>query len=341
MAGQRCLLWHSRTMTEWIEVLKAITAGPDLAVRGVIRETRTEGDDITTFFGNFQPLWVDARDGCQVWRHGAKLRIESPEGLLVFITDGARAWDFSQDPAAPLAGTPAQVRHFGDYQLLLGYRDARDWQGEDFTRPTGPVQEVEFAGRQCWTVDLAPPEHKPHPLRIWVDVESGQMLGVRSEAGGEGQEFTDVVVGEEFDDALFAWDGPVTTIEELDERDRARRREREREQAAWFAEHVSAAPLRARAWIDFTPRFVNRQASGAFDAHGDTTAIARRPRGADGWDPDWGGNPRHTWSTPEWDWAATAGQLELDDESIRDLQQRLHPGEPVDRPRRTAHGERD
>ncbi|WP_051055642.1 hypothetical protein [Rhodococcus sp. UFZ-B548] len=39
------------------------------------------------------------------------------------------------------------------------------------------------------------------------------------------------------------------------------------------------------------------------------------------------------WSTPDWDWAAGAIDLDLDDEAVRRLQQTLQPGEPVDRQR--------
>lgn len=78
-------------------------------------------------------------------------------------------------------------------------------------KSVGEVEVTEFAGRDCWTVQLAPPDGKPYPLRIWVDVESGQILGYRGEEAGEGSQFVDLIVGEIMNEGLFVWDGPAVT----------------------------------------------------------------------------------------------------------------------------------
>lgn len=308
-------------------MLKAITTGPRLSIRGTIHQVQRPDDD---------PLWVPVRDGSRVWRHGQRLRVESSQGIPIFITNGTQAWDFSKSPSRPVAGTPDGLRYFGHYQFELGSRTAADWQADEFTKPIGPVVVDRFAGRRCWTMQLAPPRRKPHPLRIWVDIDSGQILGTRVEEFGEGTEFTDLVIGEELDDTLFQWDGPTMTPQQLAETLRNRHRERELEQAAWFAGNVTATPLHARVPIDFTPTRVHTHTSepGAFDAMNDRTALSRHPRSADGWEPRWGDAPHYVWSTPSWDWAARVNDQGLDDETIQTLQYLLHPGEPVDRQRR-------
>lgn len=220
-------------MATWTEVLNAILAGPRLPIYGTIREVRREKD---------HPTWAAVRGGCRVWRHGQRLRVESSGGIPIYITDGIQAWDFSKSPGRPVTGPPSSVRYFGQYQFELGTRTAEDWKIDEFTKPIGPVAEDDFAGRRCWTVQLDPSRRKPHPIRIWVDIDSGQMLGTRGEEFGEGTQFTDLVIGEEIDDTQFEWVGPTMTPGQQDEMLRDHHREREQEQAAWFATNITATP---------------------------------------------------------------------------------------------------
>lgn len=321
-------------MTEWIEVLQALTAGPDLSLRGTIRAVQPEGHT-ENFATVGRTLLIAAGDGCQVWRRGARLRVEREDGVLVFITDGSNAWDFTRDPDRPRIGSSKQVQYLGEHQFLLRRHSAGEWSGDDFAQPVGPVEEVEFAGRRCWTVELAPPSGKPYPMRIWVDIETGQMLGERIEQAGLGAQFVDLVVGEEIDDEMFVWTGPVLTAEDEQQMYRDRRIALEREQTNWFRTTVTDAPIRTRVPLDFTPERVpsHDPETGSFDAMSDRTMLSRRPRSAEGWEPRWGA-PFYAWSTPEWDWAAGALHVDLDDDAIHHLQQTLHPGEPVDRQRR-------
>lgn len=280
-------------------------------------------------------MLVAAHDGCRVWRSGDRLRVEHEDGRPIFVTDGIQAWDFTADPERPRVGPPERVHYLGPTQFLLRRRNAAEWAGEDFAQPVGPVAEVEFVGRPCWTVELAPPPRKPEPLRIWVDTESGQMLGYRSEEAGIGAQFVDLVVGEPIDDAQFVWSGPVYTPEQHQQLLQERLAAVKRAQTDWFAETVTTATISIRVPIDFTPDAVpfTDLDSGAFDAMNRHTMISRRVRGERGWAPRWGAL-HYTWSTPDWDWAAAAHDVDLDDEAIRRLQQILHPDRPVDRQRR-------
>jgi hypothetical protein len=324
-------------MTAWIEVLTALTTGPDLPLRGTIHEVRVEGAP-ESFSGGFAysgqpPMMVVPGHGCRVWRQGDKVRVENVDEKPVFISDGIRAWDFTGRSDRPRVGSPDRVIYLGPSQFLLRRRNAAEWAGDDFAEPVGEVEVAEFVGRNCWTVQLAPPEGKPYPLRIWVDTESGQMLGYRVEEVGEGSQFIDIVVGEPLDERLFVWDGPAYTSEEYQQLLRDEHRAKQRQQVQWFAENVADVPLRVRVPIDFTPEDIRATDSGGFDGSNSAAMLSRRPRSTVGWDPKWG-VPHYVWSTQLWDWAAGAIHADLDGAAVEELQQSLHPGEPVDRGRR-------
>ncbi|MDE8647624.1 hypothetical protein PXH69_21855 [Rhodococcus qingshengii] len=324
-------------MTAWIEVLTALTAGPDLPLRGTIHGVRAEGVS-ESFTGGFAysgqpPMMVVPGHGCRVWRHGNKIRVENIDGEPIFISDGVRAWDFTGRSDRPLVGSPDRVIYLGPNQFLLHRRSAAEWAGNDFAQPAGEVEVTKLAGRECWTVQLAPPEGKPYPLRIWVDVESGQMLGYRIDEVGEGSRFVDVTVGETMDEALFVWDGPAVTPEEHQQLLRDEQLAAQREQVQWFTNNVTDAQLTVRVPVDFTPDSIRSTDSGGFDASNRVAMLSRRPRSVEGWEPKWG-VPHYVWSTPLWDWAAGTIHADLDRAAVDELRQRIHPGEAVDRDRR-------
>lgn len=115
-------------MTAWIEVLTALTAGPDLPLRGTIHGVHAEGVS-ESFTGGFAysgqpPMMVVPGHGCRVWRHGNKIRVENIDGEPVFISDGVRAWDFTDRSDRPLVGSPDRVIYLGPNQFLLHRRSA-------------------------------------------------------------------------------------------------------------------------------------------------------------------------------------------------------------------------
>lgn len=323
-------------MTEWVEVLRALTTPNDAPLHGTIREDPgSQRDPVTFTTSAYRPMFVRAVDDCIVWLHGPATRVEY-DGAPVFITDGTTAWDFTPDPQRPLIGPSDRVHYFGKNQFLIKRRSAAEWAGDDFTRPTGPITEETFVDRRCWTVELAPPERKPHPMRIWVDIETGRILGYRVDAVGVGAHYVDLTVGEPIDSSIFAWSGPTQTQRERQDELRRRSDDLKRRQAQWFADTVTAVPPIARVPVDFTPTTmpVKDEATGAFEGYNEHTMLARNPRSPDGsWAPRWG--PLHyVWSTPDWDWAAAMNEVAIDDDTVHALQNILHPGVPVDRQRR-------
>lgn len=74
------------------------------------------------------------------------------------------------------------------------------WRRGDFSRSTGPVREVEVAGRRCWEADLvAPPGGL---LSVAVDDETGAVLRLRN--GVHLLEVVTLVIDEDLPDAVFA-----------------------------------------------------------------------------------------------------------------------------------------
>lgn len=322
-------------MADWEDVLDAVTSPPSRTVRGRIAEVRT-GDDDDEDFGR-------PEEDVLVWREGGRLRVDTPDGRSVFRSDGQTAWDFRRDQDRPDVREVSErlgLPYFGPHQFLLS-RSRMDWLGGyEFTTPAGPVEQESFAGRRCQTVELVPPARKPDPLRIWVDAESGQILGYRNEAAGIGAEFIEVTIGEALDSRLFTWHGPSLTQDERQAMLRAESRALAAGQQEWFAENVTPRTLRTRVSVDFTPEHLHfyDPETGSFDAGsvGGRVMLARRPRAAEQWTPGWGAVSAHVWSTPEWDWAAGMAYFSLDEEAVAELRGLLHPGESVDRARRLS-----
>lgn len=328
-------------MTAWIEVLTAMTTDSDTSIQGVIEEVQQAGSPESFrqgfAYSGTPPVLVRPEDSCRVWRAGARTRVERLDGTPVFITDGVRAWDFTGNAERPRVGPLGRVIYLGPSQFLLQHRSTAEWTGSEFAQPVDAVETVQFAGRECWTVRLAPPQGKPYPLRIWVDMESGFMLGNRIDEAGVGSQFVEVTVGEPIDDALFDWDGLAYTTEEYQRLLENEYLSRQDEQLRWFTDNVAAGPLIVRAPLDFTPEDVHliESGDGSFETNNRSTLLGRRPRSDAGWTPNWGVT-HYLWSTSEWDWAAGAIDVELDDAAVVQLQQSLHPGEHVDNFRRIA-----
>lgn len=332
-------------MTAWIEVLTAMTTESNLSIQGTIEEIHESGSPESFrqgfAYSGTPPVLVKPEDSCRVWRLGRKTRVERLDGSPIFISDGVRAWDFTGQAGRPRVGPLERVIYLGPSQFLLHRRRAAEWTGTEFAQPTGPVESVEFVGRRCWTVRLSPPRNKPYPLRIWVDVESGFILGDRIDEAGIGSHFVEVTVCEPIDDAVFVWDGPAYTTEEYQQQLEEDYRTRQREQAQWFTENVASTPMIVRAPLDFTPGDVHigETGDGSFEMNNRRTLLGRRPRSRDGWLPKWGVT-HFVWSTSDWDWAAGAMDVELDDVAVVELQQSLHPEEPVERIRRISGPDR-
>jgi hypothetical protein len=312
----------------WVHLLTLMVHGPALGmgmgtaaeptVRGAIRSRPAPEDAVgfgwVGYARQAPPVFTGMRPGVddhlngpplRVWRDGAKIRIEEPDGRPNLIVGDELCWRFDAEHDTPVVSATAGVRYAGSGTHLLGRREPREFADFDFTRPNGPVGETTFLGRRAWTVELAPPRRKPHPMQLVVDAETGLVLQQRNDGLGSVDEWVEFVVGEHLDEQLFAWAGEARTEDDEQaaqlaehEADMARRQD-------WFIANVAALPIAVELTL---PVHVHAyDDSGGFQAslgerhHG---SLARRPHSDAAWELGWSDDATF-WSDERWDWAVS------------------------------------
>lgn len=316
-----------------MQVLLQMVHGPERTLRGVITSRDGAGES-----GRRVNWGVVGRENIpvltgdpsilahRVWRDGAHLRVERPDGSPVLIADTEQGWGF--DGVNPVPRVVERRRVFGRAAgtRLLVRREARQWLDDDFTRPTGPCGRTTFLGRGSWTVELAPPVSKPHPAQLVVDAETGVVLQQRVDAVGAVDEWTEIAVGEPLDPALFTWSGPVRAPDDEHERDAATQDAARDGHRRWFAEHVTPVALTVDVTLDLTVQWVRAHDchTGAFEADlgGGVASLARRPHSATPWDRHWQGE-QHTWVAGGFDWAIVLYSHPLAPGQLTALQRQL------------------
>jgi predicted enzyme related to lactoylglutathione lyase len=337
-----------RSVPSWIELLTLMVHAPDPepTIHGAIRsfagrdETKgwfgwhSYGNDPLPVFAGARPIHEELEDQpaarpealppIRVWRDGHKIRIEEPDGQPDLIVDDTTCWRFDRAHDEPVASPRSALQFAMSGTELLTRREPTEFMGTDFTRPTGKVGATVFLGRPAWTVELAPPQHKPYPIQLVVDAETGIVLQQRNDGFGSVDEWVEFVVGDQLDADLFRWEGPV--------RDEANQRaisrvEHEAMMAArrsWFETNVASLPLRLE--LDIGVHVHEFDPSGAFQAglgdQGDLGALARRPHSDAAWDLHWHGTT-HEWSDGSWDWAVTFFRDDFGPESLEVLKRQL------------------
>lgn len=291
----------------WVELLTVMVHGPDPepTFRGVITSHDIEGDTLR-----------------RVWRDGTRVRIEMPDGRPRLIVGAESAWQFGSDGDVPVRLDASEAKYHRGGTHLLRRREAQAFLGNDFTRPTGPVGATTLLGRLAWTVELAPPPHKPHPIQLIVDAETGVVLQQRNDGFGTVDQWVEFTVGQKLDAALFEWHGPSRSLEDVRaerqaefDADMAQRRD-------WFRENVTDLPLRIEFEIDDVVVH-EHDAAGTFHASlQQYGSLARRPRSDDDWELGW----RETtarWSDERWDWALQLFDARISDAGLHALKAQL------------------
>ncbi|WP_031940197.1 hypothetical protein [Prescottella defluvii] len=332
-------------MTAWVQVLVTMADGPSLPIRGVIRQTPDKPERINFAYVGQTPMFVGVGgDDVRIWRDRSKVRVENLDGHPLFITDGENAWRFDQPGQPPLRSTAERVRYLGTGSELLVNRPAHDWLGEDYTRPAGPIEDLAFLGRDCWSVDLLPPPRKTGLLRMVVDRETGAVLqsGNVGEGGNDGNDgnapaeiwvrYVELTVGDPIDPELFTWSGPTRDFDEDRRGHAALHRAEQDRKREWFRTNISDTlpVLRVPLPLRIEELHTLDEETGAFQASmaaGFASGmLARRPRSDEPWNLRWHGSV-HRWSTEGFDWAATLHGVDLDPDALAALQAALHPGE--------------
>jgi hypothetical protein len=309
--------------------------------RGAIR-SRATGDRSNGWFA-YAPLntpivagrrrhHVPAGDGVsaplRVWRDRSRLRIEEPDGSVNLIVGDTKSWQFSDDAELPLEAPKTGVLYAGNATPLVTRRAAAEFLENDFTRPAGPVSATTFLGRTAWSVELAPPPHKPHPIQLVVDAETGLVLQQRNDGFGTVDEWIEFVVGEPIDDELFAWTGAVRTLADR-ERDHEDRHEADlAARRAWFTSNVADLPLRVELEVDVLVH--THDDTGGFEASidgGNVGSLARRRHSDEPWEVSSSGTV-HRWSAGGWDWALSTWTNTLTASAVEAIKRQLaDPGD--------------
>jgi len=119
---------------------------------------------------------------------------------------------------------------------------------------------------------------------MWIDQESGYLLGEDNEhpdAVGSRAWIEDPEIGVPLDDALFVWDGPTVTPEEVEAAQTADHRGLEVSQRAWFREHIADGPLRIPATVDLSPAQCSYREDGTFVAGNDGIIVRSEDTGSE------------------------------------------------------------
>jgi hypothetical protein len=99
----------------------------------------------------------------RVARRGDLLRRERLDGSALVIRGVDMTWIWLDEADLPTAFERGRTGiNSSDGGLAERPRLSR-WDGDDFTRLTGPIESVELLGRAAWAFELAPPQHKPLP----------------------------------------------------------------------------------------------------------------------------------------------------------------------------------
>lgn len=273
------------------------------------------------------PTTADSDGRARVWRDGILARVENPSGRPMLIVGSERAWRFGERQPVPLETASVDARTNFHGAALLWRRPAQCFLGDDFTRPAGPAWSTRFLDRPAWEVELAPPSHKPYPIQLVVDAETGIVLQQRNDGFGSVDEWTRFIVGERLDPAIFTWDGPVRDAREARDTehraDMAKRRD-------WFTENVAALPLPLRLEVDVHLHTYNAS-TGAFEASiefGGVGTLARRPRSSNAWNLHWQ-EVQHRWTDDKWDWALSMYHAEFSEQGFALLRQHLGGASPT------------
>jgi len=140
----------------------------------------------------------------RVARRESLMRCTSLDGKVFCIV--GREWVWQLDRHGALTATAIQDAWFhptpDDYEFGTERPRPERWEGDDFTA-TGPARETEFLGRPAWEIELVPPPHKPHPLQMIIDRETGLVLREANASFETYHEWTELDMNSDLPDELF------------------------------------------------------------------------------------------------------------------------------------------
>lgn len=335
----------------WAVLLTLMVHGPDPepSIRGTIRASGDDdgGQDWVVMGDEPVPIFTGSCTGdggstapLRVWRDGPLVRVEQADGTVSLIASADTCWIFDGEHDAPERAPRRALRYGGRGTELMGRRPAEDFLARprrhpgysdddgDYTTPTGAIGVTTFLGRTAWTVELAPPRRKAYPMQLVVDAETGIVLQQRLDGAGLVMEWLEFAAGEQFDPALFGWDGPVRERRDPRAEREAEHRADVARRRAWFGANVAPVPLTVELKVEPFVHWWDED-SGAFEAslgQAGIASLARRPRSDEPWDLDWHHDSQYRWSTARWDWALAVHETRLSPSAVEALKRQLPDG---------------
>lgn len=289
---------HVPTWPELI-ILMCFGESEELPFSGIVEVDDRYAD------GEDEPLPQTVR----VHKSGARYRVETLEGELLFIKGSEREWRFSPGAEMPVMITQEDDEgfEFGSYAYAIVRPNPTNWRGDDFTTPTGPARHTTYLGRDAWEIELAPPPHKPAPILLTIDALTGMQMRWHSERFGDVFRWTeiehDVVHGDELFDWtgecarswLFAEDDAPEELREMIEREQRERAER------LAALRMPDLHVELTAGPDLHAVEDDGSAHLSYDIEG-FIVVERRPHSDDPWDHGSFPGESAEWSDGDIDW---------------------------------------
>lgn len=231
-------------------------------------------------------------------RRGDLVRVSRPDGRITAIFGADTTWLFEAGSDVPVA-YDARTASFGwaGAEFIRRLPPSR-WEGNDFTKLTGAIEETEYLGRRAYAFELAPPRSKPYPLQLIIDAETGLRLRQANRDFGSYEEWVEIDFDPDLPDELFDWTGPTR-----EPRDRAAEHEAEEaERQAWLDAHGVVLELAVRPDVHLHE---HSDENGAFELsfHTSTSgALIRRPLDDAAVDDELHYPHVYRWTDPRWRW---------------------------------------
>ncbi|AMY19549.1 hypothetical protein [Rhodococcus sp. PBTS 1] len=225
-------------MTHWVEVLLKIVDGPQRPVSGVVRAVHADTGPRHVYDGHYgvAPSYVGfGLGGVRLTRLGRKTRMELLDGQPLFIADGEKCWVFQAGQDHPIETNELNTRIHDPGRDLIVSRPVEHWARPGLTRPTGPIEEVEFIGRRAWRVGLKTGA-TGSPMVLTIDTETGAVLRQDSDEGSAA--YIDCIVSEDVAESTFVWTGPVRKPRDVFAEEQAHSLERLQRDMQWFRDNV-------------------------------------------------------------------------------------------------------
>ncbi len=308
-------------------VLMAMGNGPERSISGTVRVRHVqEVADNDTADADLPGIGaVRISDSShRVAKRGKLIRRDSLDGRPMAIFGPETRWMWLDGAELPTA-FPRRTSLWGFHDdAVVLRRSLSNWDGDDFTHPTGPAQATTMLGRPAWLLELAPPAHKPFPLTLVIDAETGVVLRQGNEGFGSVIEWVDIAFGTDLPDEMFSWNG-----ETIPQHDRVADHEREMAiRREWLATQ-GIGDIALTINLEVMPHDWD-DATGEFEASlrcNLSASLLRRPRSDAEWDTRTNWPHNYRWSDDRWDWFIGADQ-EISAEQLAAL--RIQVGSPVD-----------